>query len=455
MAQPESSTPHRYPIIESSGLLYIMRTLPMVVLQPAKIGLAFACIVLTLAWGSLLDGCWNVADSGVQLDAIEQFIAAKQTGEKFEVTEGEHGIFYVWREYERRCVLGLFGSSVPGVSVAAGTVLGDYFERHTRAAPLSNFAQMMWGLWWLIEAHFWYSLLIGFGSLVIWALGGGAICRMSAVEFSLGEKITIRQALKYVRERFTSLLSAPLIFIGFILSFAFIMVLFGLIMRIALIGDILVVVLFPLSLILGILTAICALGLLIGGSLLWPSIATDGVDAMDAAFARSFGYIVQRPWKAALYAVIAVVYASICWVMVNLFVFLSLWITRAVVSWGTAPFGWFKMPDPDGDKLPPITKIERLWDVGGHPNQLYVSPDWSALSWNEYISAFLVLVFVMIVIGLMWAFISSFYYTVSTIIYFLLRRDVDGTEMTDVYMDPEEEAIFLTPPQPATMPPAT
>ena len=55
----------------------------------------------------------------------------------------------------------------------------------------------------------------------------------------------------------------------------------------------------------------------------------------------------------------------------------------------------------------------------------------------EYISAFFVGLYVAIVIGLMWAFLASFYYTACTVVYFLLRRDVDGADLEDVFLADE------------------
>ena len=43
------------------------------------------------------------------------------------------------------------------------------------------------------------------------------------------------------------------------------------------------------------------------------------------------------------------------------------------------------------------------------------------------------------------AFLSSYFWTVSTAIYFLLRRDVDATEMDEVYL-PDDEHDYALPP---------
>jgi hypothetical protein len=46
----------------------------------------------------------------------------------------------------------------------------------------------------------------------------------------------------------------------------------------------------------------------------------------------------------------------------------------------------------------------------------------------------------MLAIGLMWAFLFSYYFCSSTVLYFLLRRDVDGTDLEEVFIDDDVEA---------------
>ena len=105
---------------------------------------------------------------------------------------------------------------------------------------------------------------------------------------------------------------------------------------------------------------------------------------------------------------------------------LSVWVGpnaeegRGVVAFGTSPLGWWNR----GTEAAPTSKLELLWPLSG-PNALYHWPQSTELAWYEYISAFFVGVYVLLVIGLMWSFLCSFYFSGSTVIYFLLRRDVD------------------------------
>ena len=47
------------------------------------------------------------------------------------------------------------------------------------------------------------------------------------------------------------------------------------------------------------------------------------------------------------------------------------------------------------------------------------------------------------------AFAISFYFSANTIIYYLMRREVDATELDDVYLEQSEEDFGDTPPPPA------
>ena len=419
--------------LEASGLPHILRTLGLAV-QPAKLGIALVAIIFTFAWGALLDLVW--APGGVvPEEAITQFIQARESDQPYEESPGTQGIFEVWREHERDCVLGLLSSSLPGSSVAGGTPLGTYIDRHTGTQPLRNVAGMFYGVWWLVQYHIWFFILFAVGALLIWSWCGGAICRMAAVQSAHGDKLTMREALGYGRERLLGgFFLAPWIPIAFILITLVLMILGGAVLRIPVFGDVICGIAFGFAILGGFVVAFLALGLLVGGSFLWPAVAVEGSDGFDA-FSRSLSYPLSKPWKWVLYAVIALVYASICWVIVNVFTYVTLVITRAVVSFGTSPFGWWSR----GEEAAPISKLEMLWPIRG-PNAWFVWPDTGGFAWWEYISAFLIAAWVLLVIGLMWSFLASFYFSGSTVVYYLLRRDVDGINMDDVFVEEDKAA---------------
>jgi len=266
-------------------------------------------------------------------------------------------------------------------------------------------------------------------------MGGGAICRVAAVQFARDDKLALKEVLTYTRGKvFGGFFLAPCIPIVFILLAIALLMFGGALLRLPIIGDLVGGLVFFLALFGGFIITVLLMGLVVGGSLLWPAIAAEGSDAFDA-FSRSLSYPLSKPWKAILYGFIATVLGAICWLVANLFTFWGLTITRTVVKFGTSPFGWWSR-GADGEA---VSKLELLWPPAG-PSSLHAWPDWQQLAWYEHFSAFLIGIYVLLVVGLLWSFLASFYFCGSTVIYFLLRRDVDGTDLEDLYEEGEQAA---------------
>src|SRR2546421_188290 len=62
-----------------------------------------------------------------------------------------------------------------------------------------------------------------------------------------------------------------------------------------------------------------------------------------------------------------------------------------------------------------------------------------SLHFGSKIAAFLVSAWVYLVISLLGAYLISFYFSASTIIYYLMRREVDATELDDVYLEQSDD----------------
>jgi len=419
--------------LEASGLRHIVRVLGFAV-DPGKLGIAAAAIVLTFLFGGALDLLWKGA-GGVDEAAVGRFTIACRSGKPYEEPKGDLGISHVWWQHQRSCVYGLLGTSVPGSSsLVAGAGVGALAQSHARMGPIQNLVGMGYGIWWLISEHFFYFLAFGVGCLLIWSWAGGAVCRIAALQFAGDEKPTMGQAHAFsCRHLLGGFLPAPLIPIIAAAIVALFMILGGAFLRIPIAGDILAGTAFPLALMGGFIIATLIVGTLVGGSLFWPSIAVEGQDAYDA-FSRGLSYAFSRPWKTVLYGVITLVYAGICWILVNLFVYFALAITRSVVAFGTSPFGWW----PRGSEDAPVSKMDLLWSFSG-ADGMFAWPQWGQLAWYEHYSSFVIGIFVLLTIALMWGFLAAFYFSGSTVVYFLLRRDVDGTDIEEVKLDDGDE----------------
>jgi hypothetical protein len=87
---------------------------------------------------------------------------------------------------------------------------------------------------------------------------------------------------------------------------------------------------------------------------------------------------------------------------------------------------------PDGP-----AKLERVW-APPMVHDLFRLPDGSG---TEYVSAVIIGVFVLVLLGLMISFIPSFLLTSQTIIYFLLRRRVDFKDFDDIQSGEQDDMI--------------
>lgn len=422
----DASPSDRRDWLEASGLLHIFRTLG-IALQPTKLGLALVAIVLTLMLGGLLDWATLAGNGGVSETAITDFIRDRDLSQPHQATPGTHGVFEVWRRHEQRCLLGLLNAIVPNGSVSTATSMASQMGFTARVHPCVYISNAGLGLWWLVSHHYIFAALFIAGALVIWSCAGGAICRLAALQFAQDERLTLKQGFEFARRHLWSGFAlAPCIPLALVILAVIVLAAGGFLLRVPVVGDVFGGLAFVLAPIGGFAIAILLVGLAIGGNMFWPAVATEGQDAYDA-FARSFNYAFSKPWKTLLYGAIMVAYASICWALVHVFTLYSLRITRSVVRFGA---GWWDR----GTAEAPINKVDLLWPAP-QASAFYQWPEWSQLGWFECFSALLIGLTVLLVIAAMWSFLVTFYFSGSTVIYFLLRRDVDHTDIGDVLAD--------------------
>jgi hypothetical protein len=301
------------------------------------------------------------------------------------------------------------------------------------------------GFGWLFCQHWLYAIVFLAVALAIWALFGGAIHRIAALHFARDEKISMGTAMKFAAGKFLSFYTAPLIplgisvFIGlFLLAGGFLLGSWG--------GGILMGVLFPLAILGGMLIAFLLVGLGGGVGLMYPTIAVESSDSFDA-ISRSYSYIFGKPWRAAFYALAALVYGVICYLFIRLFAFLVLASTHAFV--GAGVYG-------SGEALSPAaSRLDMLWPAPTF-DHLMSHPCWQALSFWETLGAGLIWFWVMLIAGAVLAFLVSYCASAHTAIYFLLRRTVDATDLDDVFVDevegepaPGDAPATTEPPKPA------
>jgi hypothetical protein len=280
---------------------------------------------------------------------------------------------------------------------------------------------------WAIQNHWVFFTIFFLYKLCVWSIFGGAIARIAAVHVARDEKISIRHALRFSTSKFLSFLSAPIIPLLIIVTVGLVIAVGGFIANIPFVGPIAVGALFFVALIAGFVMTLVTLGTGAGFNLMYPTIAVEGSDSFDA-ISRSFSYIYARPWRMAFYSIVSLVYGTICYLFVRFFLELMLTLTHKFVG---------LLILTHADNTAPLWSV--IWPAPTTVGSLTYDINYWPLGPGQKIGAFLVMLWVYLAIGLVGAFAISFYLSANTIIYFLMRNEVDATELDDVYIEQADD----------------
>ncbi len=290
---------------------------------------------------------------------------------------------------------------------------------------VKNIAEYFKAALWAVKYHFIYTLIFSLFQLAVIAVAGGAICRMTALQFAQGEKPPLSEGLRYSFKKFLSLLTAPIAPLTIIIFISLFILLLGLLGNIPWVGELLIGIFLIPALLAGALITILLIGTVASLPLMYPTITYDNSDCFDA-ISRAFSYIYSRPWRMGFYTAVAAVYGSICYIFVRFFIFLIL----ASVHWALELAIFVNLPGRNEN----ISKLTNIWPEPSFTN-LFGNPPWLhhlSTGFSESVAAFLIHLTLLACLGLLVAFIISFYFTANTIIYALLRKKVDNTDFDQI-----------------------
>jgi len=302
------------------------------------------------------------------------------------------------------------------------------------------------GLSWFARIHWLYFTIYTLFCLAVWAIAGGAICRIAALHACRDEKIPLKEAFRFGLAKFTNFFTAPLMPVICLLGCCVFLWVGGLVGAIPWLGELIVGPLFFLALIISFVLALVIVGAIGGLGLMYPTIAVEGSDALDA-FSRSYSYVYSRPWRTIFYTVVAAIYGTLCFVFVKLFVgliFLASWtIVGMTMDLRTAALAG------------PLGKLSAMWYspaplTGPFFGQFFLFP----LKGTEPVGAFFIAVSVFVLVGLVIAFAVSFFFSAYTLIYLLLRQRVDATGPSEVFVEQFEAEAPVPQPAPEQPGPA-
>ncbi|MGD1002484.1 MAG: hypothetical protein ABSA67_17470 [Candidatus Brocadiia bacterium] len=260
--------------------------------------------------------------------------------------------------------------------------------------------------------------------LFIWSFFGGAIARIAALDFAHDERPQIGQAIAFSSGKFGSFFWSPIVPLIFVAVLLLCNVLLGVVGRIPGAGPIIMGLFYALAAVSAFLVVLLLIGTVFGSLFMWPTIAMEGTDAFDA-ISRAFNYLYARPWKTLWCVLVAAVYGLAVLLFVTAFAGLLLYIAEQAVAAGMgyrfARIGFFLRWGAPADG----TTVPQLW----------------AAMWIKVVRV--------TVVGLVLGYWASYKISAMTIIYSVLRRDVDGTDMNEVFLpEPEEETPAEPPAEP-------
>jgi hypothetical protein len=307
-------------------------------------------------------------------------------------------------------------------------------------------------------------LAVAFVLLLIWSYYGAAIMRVAAVEYAIGERIELKSATAYAWRKHHCVYGPPLglaiaivvlglcIWLAGLLGWNALILLAALVgllaagvaasvardrtrssraglavglailvvlaavlfamdrfgLRIPYVGEVALGLFSPLAFFAGFVAVVTAIWLALGMPLMAGTIAASDAGAFDA-WSRSFHYLFVHPWRYLAYLFVAAAHGSLCLAFV--------YLVRVATEWVTV--------------LP--LSIGPLLAVGSASEPL--------------VDFFLALDHVLLDL-LFLSFAAAYFFTVMTIVYFLLRHRSDGTPITEVHLEPRDQDRVKPAPAP-------
>ncbi|MBI3723173.1 hypothetical protein HY251_04345 [bacterium] len=330
-------------------------------------------------------------------------------------------------------------------------------------------------------------------SSVVWAFFSGAICRIAAMKIAREEGLELKDALRFAANKFMpNLLSIA--FVLAIVGFFYVIcdaTIAGWIGRIPYLGDILVGLLFFLVLLSSFFIVFAAVLGILGFNLAAAAIATEASDTFDGV-SRAWNYILARPWQVLLTYALTFAYIAVFLFCGHVFLRVSV-KSLSIGNWGMgrktqiipadgqlankiggirekqriavpgkAEFLYRRLviEDPVFTQKDPVTKQDVLLypqvepdtgkpigEVGPDGNEVPLPPGapvrkvnvWPALDSSLIFASGVIWLWLVIAKLLIFAYLVSYFFSAMTKVYFLLRKDVEGDDYTEINLEEEDE----------------
>ena len=286
----------------------------------------------------------------------------------------------------------------------------DPVETFLSSRPSITSPIMRVSYWWLemvygkTSSAWWHGLFQVVLGLIVSALFGGWICRMAAREFTGHERQMIRDGKFAVGQFPVAILGPAIVLSVFCILYAINWVA-GFLSRMPVMGELILSLSWMILNCIGFVMSLLLIGLLFGWPLMIASSAVERNDAGDA-MSRSLGYLWTQPWYAFFLFSLSLIYGTLLLTVVGGLTHLSVAATFSSVGAGR------------GSEVQVLETTSLL--QFREQSQLLVESGagrWIMRFWLGLVALIPA------------AFAFSFFWSSTTIGYFLLRRREDGTPL--------------------------
>ena len=172
---------------------------------------------------------------------------------------------------------------------------------------------------------------------------------------------------------------------------------------------------------------------------MWATVSVEGTDAFDA-LSRSYAYTYQRPLRLLWYVLFAFLLAALSMFVVKLFAASAASLGDWSVSWGLDDDSMQmivrqraeRMPEPM--LAPPLAETDQDASAEATPETLPEGPGTvisiargAVYFWKSLLAA------------LTAGYQAGYLFVAAVGVYLLLRKDIDGAEMDEVYVEQEQD----------------
>ncbi len=363
----------------------------------------------------------------------------------------------------------IFGVRVSGPRLVFQQIAKPFFGIFDGSATGREFLYFLFGSVW---------------TLFVWSFLGVGIARVCLLRLTRNEQAGLDDAFEFAMDKFMTCVLA----IGMPLAAVFLMCIptfiLGLIMGFDF-GTVIVGVLWFVVLGIATIMGILLLGLLFGWPLIVSSVAAEGQNSFDA-MTRAYAYTFQRPVHYLFYLLIAILFGGFCWLIVGQFtegiVNLSYWSTawganrtsshRIDVIQGRIPIQSAtrsgeadivpELNQTESPEIPGKQRVDNSQNQETQPLARQADRDTLAANGADNVAADnvdsmnqpsssletgrkIIAFWIGMAKTFAAAFIYGLFWCMASAIYLLLRRDVDETEMDEIYLVDERRTYDLPP----------